>query len=454
MRSSISPKIGLVALVLLACTSTTEAHSWVEEIYRIASNGTFTGLPGYPRGFTARAAGVDPDLPMVYLLPPNGRAPPGILSTDLMCKDSQAIGKYTPGSNMLNAAAGDFIAMTYNENGHVTLPTSTTRPAGNGTVFVYGTQTPANSDTFLGIHKVWNPDGTGGDKRGKLLATRYFDDGQCYQAATDNDPNPTNQRPLRDARRALHPESTQIPCQTDVQIPADAGSSGNYTFYWVWDFAHLDPSTGAVATNETYTTCLDVGLTANPIPKVGDFVAKQLVTSEAIKEQLGKAMLVDPTAALALSGASPAASPQASGSPSSPVASASAPAASVLPAQIPGYSAIPPQQSSIASNPQSPLTVTVTVTVHDGGSGSSASAPVASSQPTTLATSAVPQAGQNPAPMSSASAPAPSNSSSVVFVAPSVLSPAPFNTGSQAATSAVVATPAAAAAALQRRRAL
>ncbi|TVY89465.1 hypothetical protein LAWI1_G006375, partial [Lachnellula willkommii] len=291
MRSSISPKTGLAALVLLACTSTTDAHTWIEEIYRIASNGTFTGLPGYPRGFAARTAGVDPDVPMVYLLPPNGRSPPGILSTDLMCKDSQTIGTYTPGSNMLNAAAGDFIAMTYNENGHVTLPTTTTRPAGNGTVFVYGTKTPANSDTFLGIHKVWNADGTGGDKRGKLLATRYFDDGQCYQATTDNDPDPTNHRPLRDARRALHPESPQIPCQTDVQIPTDAGSSGNYTLYWVWDFAHLDPSTGAVATNETYTTCLDVGLTAAALPKTGDFVAKQLVTSEAIQEQLGKALL-------------------------------------------------------------------------------------------------------------------------------------------------------------------
>ena len=211
MRSSISPKTGLAALILLACATTIEAHTWIEEIYRIASNGTFVGAPGYPRGFTPRAAGVDPDLPMVYLLPPNGRST-AILSTDLMCKDSQAIGQYTPGSNMLNTAAGDFIAMTYNENGHVTLPTDTTRPAGNGTVFVYGTKLPSNNDTFLGIHKVWNADGTGGDKRGKLLATRYFDDGQCYQATTDHDSDPKNQRPLRDARRALHPESQQIPC--------------------------------------------------------------------------------------------------------------------------------------------------------------------------------------------------------------------------------------------------
>ncbi|TVY49840.1 hypothetical protein LOCC1_G000408 [Lachnellula occidentalis] len=454
MWSPTSSKTGLAALVLLACTSTCEAHTWIEEIYRIASNGTFTGLPGYPRGFAARTAGVDPDVPMVYLLPPNGRAPPGILSTDLMCKDSQAIGEYTPGSSMLNAAAGDFIAMTYNENGHVTLPTTTIRPAGNGTVFVYGTKTPANSDTFLGIHKVWNADGTGGDKRGKLLATRYFDDGQCYQNTLDHDPDPANNRPLRDARRALHPESQTIPCQTDVQIPADAGSSGNYTFYWVWDFAHLDPSTGAIATNETYTTCLDVGLTANPIPKAGDFVAKQLVTSEAIQEQLSKAMLVDPTAPLALQGGSPAAAPQASGNASSPVASpaalvpapaASAPAASAPP-QSPAYTGIQPEQSSISPNSQSPSIVTVTVTVHDGAS--SASAPAATPKPTTLATSAVSPAGKNPAPKSSTSAPAPSNSSSAVFVAPSVLSPTPFMTGSQAAPSA------AAAAAQRRRRAL
>ncbi|TVY82878.1 hypothetical protein LSUE1_G002022 [Lachnellula suecica] len=386
MILSIFPKIGLVVL-LLVCAITIEAHTWIEEIYRIASNGTFVGAAGYPRGFTPRVPGVSPDLAMEYLLPPNGR-PTGnaILSTDLMCKSSQSIGQYTPGSNMLNAAAGDFIALTYNENGHVTLPTPTVRPSGNGTVYVYGTKTPSNNDTFLSIHKLWNADGTGGNQRGKLLATRYFDDGQCYQTTTDNDSKieDHNYRPLRDARRKLHPADVdQILCQTDVQVPTDAGTSGSYTMYWVWDFAHLDPSTGAVAVNETYTTCLDVGLTAEALPSVGKFNTTQLVTSQAIEEQLEKAMLVNPTAALVLPGGSPATVPQSSS------AAASKPTATPAPSA--------PKESAVASSSppsQGFITVTVTTTVHDLASAPAPSASTSSHSTPAISSVVVPSVTQ------------------------------------------------------------
>ncbi|KUJ24301.1 uncharacterized protein LY89DRAFT_556538, partial [Mollisia scopiformis] len=211
-------------------SSTVDAHTWLENIMLIGSNGSFVGNPGYPRGYGPRTANVDPDPQNVNLIPPNGR-PSGnaILATDLMCKATQTIGTYTPGYGPLTAAPGDQIALRYLENGHVTKDVGQTRPAHNGTVFVYGTNSPANTDTYLGIHRVWNTEGTGGDKRGKLIATRTFDDGRCFQV---------NGQPLSLARVAATQWTSQsdLECQTDIQIPTEAGTSGNYTMYWVWEW--------------------------------------------------------------------------------------------------------------------------------------------------------------------------------------------------------------------------
>ncbi|TVY53163.1 hypothetical protein LCER1_G005577 [Lachnellula cervina] len=464
MWPSTSPKTSLAALVLLACANTIEAHSWVKILQLIDSSGAFVGAIGYPRGFVPQTLKGWTDFMAENKVPPDGR-PTGsqILPTDLMCAPYQQIGNQTAGFPTLTAAPGDFIALSYQENGHVTKNTTAppnTRPAGNGTIFIYGTKTPANSDTYLGIHRVWNTEGTGGDKRGKLLATRYFDDGQCYQISAE---------PMSVARQTQFNNKTEIPCQNDLQLPTDAGTSGKYSLYWVWEYPTMHADVGGLVTNESYTTCMDISMTSTPVAKNGDFKANQQIGSAAIKAQLDQAIMVNPTAPLVILGASPApltgpssqpasgnpssaaapgpSSQPAAGNPASSVASANVPA--TPPAQTPPYSSVPPQQPSSAPSPQAPSTVTVTVTVHDGGSGSSAGAPAATPQPTTLATSAAPQAGKNPASMSSASAPAPSNSPSVVFVAPSSLSPAPFNIGSQAATPA-----ASAPAALQRRRAL
>ncbi|RDL42528.1 uncharacterized protein BP5553_02507 [Venustampulla echinocandica] len=291
MKFQLNPKAGLAALVLLACASITEAHTWTEQLRLIASNGTFVGAPGYQRGYSPRKAGVDTNKDMVYEL--NGQ---NIPKTSPMCKASQKIGNQTPGFDMLKAAPQDFIAIQYEENGHVTLtndglPKGTqpqpTRPAGNGTVFVYGTKQPSNDDTYFGIHRVWNADGTGGDKRGKLLATRYFDDGQCYQSNNDA---------YSAFRKSKSPEDGEVLCQTDVQLPADAGTTGTYTLYWVWEFPSLDPKTGSIITPEDYTACIDISMTSNPVPAAGAFVAKQDIKSKAIEAQLKTSFLVDPSA--------------------------------------------------------------------------------------------------------------------------------------------------------------
>lgn len=125
---------------------------------------------------------------MVNLIPPNGRAAGNIIfATDLMCRSSQSKGNQTPNSPALTASPGDMIALRYQENGHVTEPfNQPDKPENRGTVYIYGTAEASDSDTLLSIHDVWNSEGTGGDKRGKLLSTQNFDDGQCYQINTSN----------------------------------------------------------------------------------------------------------------------------------------------------------------------------------------------------------------------------------------------------------------------------
>ncbi|MCJ1428278.1 hypothetical protein MMC29_006187 [Sticta canariensis] len=250
------------ALVALASFSSfTNAHSWVEQLTTISPNGTFTGAPGFARGNVLRTAPNFGDPLMVNLLPPDGRpASDGILKSDFMCKDSQRKQVQTDGSPRLQAAPGALVALRYQENGHVTLPqTQPGKPENRGNVFIYGTTQPSETDTFLGIHKQWNAAGTGGDKRGKLLATQPFDDSQCYQI---------NGGEISVGRQAQFPHQANqlmgadLWCQNDIAIPSDAPAGKPYTLYWVWEWPtapNVDPGLPK-GKEETYTTCMDIDL--------------------------------------------------------------------------------------------------------------------------------------------------------------------------------------------------
>ena len=227
----------------------------------IAPNGTFVGAPGFPRGNVLRTSPSFSDTAMTNLIPPNGRSTGNeILSTDPMCMPSQQSQTQTAGSPRLQAAAGSAIALRYQENGHVTLPNNQPgKPANRGTVFVYGTTQPSSSDTLLGIHKVWNADQTGGDKRGVLLSSQNFDDGQCYQV---------NSSPISAQRQAQFPHTADalmgvnMWCQQDIALPANAPSGQPYTLYWVWDWPTapgVDPGVPN-GKQELYTTCMDVDI--------------------------------------------------------------------------------------------------------------------------------------------------------------------------------------------------
>ncbi|RKF65637.1 hypothetical protein GcC1_118001 [Golovinomyces cichoracearum] len=249
----------------------TLAHTWVETVNLIAADGSIKDT-GFMRGFGGRIQGVDPDKTNTYLLPPNGRGSRNeILPTDLMCKDTQVNRVQSEGFPRLSASPNDRISLAYHENGHVTKFALTDgKPSGRGTVFVYGTKSSLPTDTFLEIHRVWNTKGTGGDGRGKLLTTRPFDDGQCFQP-NDEKLSKTRAKALGFSNPADSPE---VLCQHVVKLPKDAGHYGIYTLYWVWEWPTLDKS-GNIFKNESYTSCIDIKMIKNSATNSQGFKPKK-----------------------------------------------------------------------------------------------------------------------------------------------------------------------------------
>lgn len=361
MQLTLKSSFALAAATLLTSVN---AHSWIEELRVIAQNGTYVGAPGYPRANAKRGPGVNPDKEMVHLLPPNGRANK-VLDSDPMCMPSQQQPKQSDGSPMLNAAPGDMVAVRYQENGHVTLPENQPGKAPNrGTVYIYGTTSPKPDEKFLSIHKVWNPEGTGGDKRGKLLATEPYDDGQCYQM---NGGPISSQRQSQFQHDADPVMGKDLWCQNNFKIPQDAPSGKPYTVYWVWDWDTAPGATAPQGLVEKYTTCMDISVSQSPgQSKVDSTAAKfaqgQNLNSAAIPkyvEQLnaGSDIYVPGSvkSGSSSSGASSAPMPAASTpmpASSAPLPAASGPASSAMPV-------LPVPQSS-APAAAGPATVTVT----------------------------------------------------------------------------------------------
>ncbi|PQE21765.1 hypothetical protein CJF32_00010946 [Rutstroemia sp. NJR-2017a WRK4] len=301
MESAFSKAISLTALALFATLPAVSAHTWADEIIRIAPNGTFVGPPGYPRGFFPRIAGVD--------LAQNKE----LNSTTPICAATQQPNSPAPfpGYPQLTASPGDFVAIRYAENGHVTEPKQAATPTstkgfGSGLVYVYGTENPQADDKYTAIHKVWNKDGTGGDKRGKLLAVQYFDDMECYLDGNENASGDNRLiiqgMTLAQMRAQAYPHNDtaisgkSLLCQTDFQIPADATVNSNYTIYWVWDWPTLDLQ-GNVVTNQTYTVCADIDIKAGSGPQPINYVAPQDYNYNAQWSQMVNPFVVaDPTA--------------------------------------------------------------------------------------------------------------------------------------------------------------
>jgi hypothetical protein len=251
----------LVASIIIPAS----AHTWIEEYQVIGPNGSYIGDRGYSRGYIGREDPTfDASFNSLWLLPPSDAVMPDgtvrlrVNSTDNVCRNSQQTRNYTnPAYPMLKAAPGDYVAMKYLENGHVTLPWNQPgKPPQGGTVYVFGTTDAIEDEKLVDVMK-WTENGSGGNGRGRLLATQNFDDGRCHQLNDCSNsverqaafPNPIPGQP---------DSVSELWCETDVKLPEDL-KSGIYTTYWVWQWP-TEPCKECAypeGKDEWYTTCAD-----------------------------------------------------------------------------------------------------------------------------------------------------------------------------------------------------
>lgn len=304
------PLVSVISTLLIdyKLLSLASAHTWVEQLNRIAPNGTMLSPPGFPPKWFGRGKGFHDDL-FTNLL--------GEATYSLCAK--QPLGHQVDGFPVLEAAPGDVVGLRYQENGHVTLPdTPAHKPANRGTVYVYGTSSPHADDSLFDVYKKWTADGTGGDGRGKLLATRHYDDGQCYQV---NDGPISKQRQDRFRKSAAEPQGADLWCQADIRLPGDLPTETFYSIYFIWTWPTLQPEKVAgtssgdygdfpeigspaeasylvspdVTKSEIYSSCAMVHLTGENMlahSNEKSFIQEQDINFRGIKEQIDSSFLV------------------------------------------------------------------------------------------------------------------------------------------------------------------
>ncbi|TPX08393.1 uncharacterized protein E0L32_010123 [Thyridium curvatum] len=280
MKTSISrsARVAATTALVLSWAQPLLAHTWVEQLNRIAPNGTFVNPPGFINGYKGRTGLANVDGEYTFLMPPNNR-PDGkvIHPDDKMCKSTQAFGSNNAQFPVLTAAPGDWIAMRYQENGHVTLPQNqANKPLNRGTVYIYGTTELDNSVNYADVFGVWNADGTGGNGKGRLLATRNFDDGRCYQINPDRI---SQQRQQEFKKIDGGVQGDNLWCQSDLQLRDDLEVGKEYAIYWVWNWPTMttagaktdQPTAGAkVKELEAYTSCMTLKIVDPCSPELGD----------------------------------------------------------------------------------------------------------------------------------------------------------------------------------------
>ncbi|KAF2124384.1 hypothetical protein P153DRAFT_370829 [Dothidotthia symphoricarpi CBS 119687] len=309
-----------MTLAALAVAPVTMGHTWIEQLRNINDNGSYVGEYGYPRGMVSKTDPTFTGFSMNFEIPAyQGRV--FINESTVLCHEKQR--QQTQSSDKyprLQAVPGGFIAMRYMENGHITKPNNQLgKPEKAGTIFVYGTTTPDEDERIVNVLK-WTKDGSGGDKRGTLLAMNDFDDGRCYEK---NDSPVSLERQASDPNFALGqvsdgPGNYPLFCETDVQLPATAPTGKPYTFYWVWQWntaPDKDPGLPA-GKDEYYTTCIDVDVTSGDTAlaadaetqfdlgsqqdamsvAVKDFASRTAVMTDAMQGEVGPVFTGTPSA--------------------------------------------------------------------------------------------------------------------------------------------------------------
>jgi hypothetical protein len=262
-----SPLPGKV-LFAFAIVRLATAHTWIEQLAVIAHNRSFVGDYGYSRSFVDRGLPAFSQDANLWLVPPLEQQPPFVTEQNILCHPSQRIPMQMPGYPRLQATPGSPIAMRYAENGHATIPGGggglLGKPAKGGTVFVFGTHDPHPNEMLMDVLN-WNSNGTGGDRRGRLLTAQDFDDGRCYQLG--------NGAVLANQRQLITPNSVpgqpgsehEVMCETDVQLPNSVEVDRLYTLYWIWQWptaAKKDPGLPN-GRDEYYVSCTDIEVVLN-----------------------------------------------------------------------------------------------------------------------------------------------------------------------------------------------
>jgi hypothetical protein len=212
---------------------------------------------------------------------------------------------------MLSVAPGDFVAIKYRENGHVSRADDANplKAVNRGTVYLYGTtENDLSSLSLADVHLKWTAKGDG---KGKLLATRNYDDGQCHETLSGAG---DVEGIVGFRMKAISDGATFLLCQNDIQIPEDAPVGKVYTVIWVWDWSSTKeqgiavlPATLPTEGAELYTGVVDykivdpcdesLGSLKGPTCKDGappkaEFIADQPASARAIASQLTEPFIV------------------------------------------------------------------------------------------------------------------------------------------------------------------
>lgn len=150
-------------------------------------------------------------------------------------------------------------------------------------VYIYSTSDRADDDTLRSIHRVWDHSGRGGDGRGRLLAVRPLNDGQCYQINTGSI---SRNRQSKYTKKAVDPQGADLCCQSGFKIPIDF-TSDQYTIYWVWDWPTAPSAVVPNGKDEIYTSCLDIIMIPEIETQGVRFVKGQDLNVAGIEDQLG-----------------------------------------------------------------------------------------------------------------------------------------------------------------------
>ena len=247
----------LLCLGLLS--STVAAHTWIEQMQVIGTNGSYVGDYGYPRGYVARTDAGFNGFSNKWQLPSPDTDTSRTRITDKMlaCHPNQRTPNYSQQYPKLSVAPGAYVAMKYLENGHVTQPfIPAGKPEGSGTVWIYGTYEPNYAETLVNVLS-WTADGKGGNGKGFLMTAQDYDDGRCYQI--NQSPTSVN-RQMTDGNHAPGQPTSQLEqwCESNVLVPSNSQVGKTLTVYWVWGWATGMQTEGAMCgKDEYYTTCSD-----------------------------------------------------------------------------------------------------------------------------------------------------------------------------------------------------